>query len=319
MLIKGLLPRYILSLFISISISLADSGIKGMVTNSYGYPLTGVFVCALEAEKGEICWSANWPSHRIVETDSNGFYFMDLPEGYYSTYATLDSTVICGDDSVVLVNNGYLDLNFAKDVTLHEPGSVSGIVTDQNGRLLHGCNVLAQTYRAGTLTNLHGEYILTGLPPGIHSIEANYHGMQTIAIDSVLIFPSQESVYNFDTDSGKSIPDTTGSIAGRVTDDQGNLITSGAPVTVRIQGTYLGAHADSIGSYHIYDIEPGKYILTAMSMGYLEAKSRIIEIHSGEVQQFNFDPSTFLQTDSTGGGLRLQPYHGTFIYTDSNH
>lgn len=75
-----------------------------------------------------------------------------------------------------------------------------------------------------------------------------------------------------------------------------------------IKNTHWGAHADSAGYYHIYNIEPGKYVLTAGTMGFYESHSPSIEIISGKVVEYNFDQSTILGNDSLGGPLRREPF-----------
>ena len=299
--------RIVLILVACFSISYAESGVTGLVTNEFGYPIPGAFLYAVKAEKGRIGFYTTGPTRCMARTDLNGAYCFDIPMGYYSVTATTDSVRIPTRQSIVLVNEEYETLDLRLSVDPFEPGSVTGIVTDQNNRPLSGCNVLVNTFRAGALTNSQGEYIITGLPSGFHSIEANYHGMETVTIDSVLVSPNQECVYNFDTASGACIQDTTGGISGRITDEDGNPIVTGANVTVMIQDTHWGAHADSTGYYHIYNIEPGKYILTVRSMGYYENQSPSIVIISGEVVEYSFDSSTFHDDDSLGGPLRQQP------------
>jgi hypothetical protein len=300
--------KLIFTLFISVFIA-DGSVVRGVVTNTYGFPLAGVLVCALEAEKGESCWTTNWQSRRMTTTDSDGFYSIDLPIGYHSMYITLDS-IVSRSDSVVLVNNTCLDLNFSEEIFPNEPGSVSGLVTDQRGAPLDGAFVLAQTTGVSACTDSSGKYIITDLPPGFHTLEASLTGMESVTNDSIWVFPEGESECNFDTAFGRSLQDSTGYITGIVE------TTYGAPAigfTVSVVGTSLGSMTDSTGAYSVRFFEPGNFTLRASCVGYLPSFSPIIKVIAGEVFEYNFIPSTFLEADSTGGALRVGPHCGTNI------
>lgn len=186
--------RVVISILILAYEAIASSGVIGVVTNNYGFPIPGAFLYAVKAEKGRIGFYTIGPTRCMARTDLNGVYCFDLPMGYYSVTATTDSVRIPTGQSIVLVNKEYETLDFRLSIDPFEPGSITGIVTDQNNRPLSGCNVLVNTFRAGALTNSQGEYIITGLPSGFHSIEANYRGMETVTIDSVLVSPNQECV-----------------------------------------------------------------------------------------------------------------------------
>ncbi|MCD6587046.1 MAG: carboxypeptidase regulatory-like domain-containing protein [Candidatus Fermentibacteraceae bacterium] len=306
--------KFIFTLLISVSIAIGGSGVRGMVTNSYGFPLAGVLVCALEAEKGESCWTTYWQSRRMTTTDSEGLYSIDLPTGYHSMYITLDS-IVSRSGCVVLVNNAYLDLNFSEEIVPNEPGSISGLVTDQNGTPLEEAFVLAQTTGARVRTDSCGRYIIADLPPGFHTLEAGLYGMLSVTNDSIWAFPEGESECNFDTASGRALQDTTGYISGIVETTYGSPAIS---FTVSVVGTSLGSMTDSTGAYSIRFFEPGNFTLRASCVGYLPSFSPIIKVIAGEVFEYNFIPSTFLEADSTGGALRPGPHSGTnIVITDS--
>lgn len=299
MLLQETVFKHIFTLLISVSIAIAGSGVRGMVTNSYGFPLAGVIVRALEAEKGEYCWSTSWPSRRMTTTDSDGLYSIDLPTGYHSMYITLDS-IVSRPGSVVLVNNTFLDLNFIEEIVPNKPGSISGLVTDQSGIPLDGAFVLAQTTGVRVRTDSSGRYIITDLPPGFHALEASLTGMRSVTNDSIWVFPRGESECNFNTASGRSLLDTTGYITGIVEDTSGNPIIG---CTVLVDGTSLGSMTDLTGAYSIRFFEPGKYKLSASCVGYGRVDSPTFEVRSGQVLEYNFDSTTYLESDSTGGGL----------------
>lgn len=70
-------------------------------------------------------------------------------------------------------------------VTFAQDGKVSGTVKDASGEPLIGVNVVVQGTTIGTVTDIDGNFILSGLPSGPLTIEASFIGYlkETYAID----------------------------------------------------------------------------------------------------------------------------------------
>jgi len=82
---------------------------------------------------------------------------------------------------------------------------------------------------------------------------------------------------------------TTGSIAGKVTDNQGNPMVG---ATVMIMGTSFGAMTDANGEYFIINLSPGTYTLKASMVGMGSAMSPSIQVVADATTTYDFTPGT---------------------------
>ncbi len=97
---------------------------------------------------------------------------------------------------------------------------------------------------------------------------------------------------------------TTGKIAGRVTDSDGNPLIG---ATVMVVGTSYGAMTDANGEYFIINLQPGEYSVRASMVGMSEKTAQGVQVIVDQTTPMNFslDPSavgstTITVTDSRG-------------------
>ena len=91
---------------------------------------------------------------------------------------------------------------------------------------------------------------------------------------------------------------TTGKIAGRVTDTEGNPLVG---ATVMVEGTSYGAMTDANGEYFIINLQPGDYAVTArmVGMGEKTAEGVAVVVDQTSTMNFSLDPSTVGSTTIT--------------------
>ena len=80
---------------------------------------------------------------------------------------------------------------------------------------------------------------------------------------------------------------TTGKIAGKVTDTVSKEPLVG--VTVLVEGTKLGAATDINGQYAIINIPPGKYNLSASSLGYQKVRVDGVQVSVDQTTRISFE------------------------------
>ena len=84
-----------------------------------------------------------------------------------------------------------------------------------------------------------------------------------------------------------SVAGTSGKIAGKVFDAASKEPLVG--VTVLVEGTKLGAATDVDGQYTIINIPPGKYNLTASSLGYHPSHVKGVQVSVDQTSQITFE------------------------------
>ncbi|MFO8182656.1 MAG: TonB-dependent receptor [Candidatus Aegiribacteria sp.] len=91
---------------------------------------------------------------------------------------------------------------------------------------------------------------------------------------------------------------TTGKIAGRVTDTDGNPLTG---ATVMIVGTSYGAMTDANGEYFIINLQPGEYTVQAsmVGMSMKTAEGVMVMVDQTTPMNFSLDPATVGETTIT--------------------
>lgn len=307
---------FLLALHICASIAFSDGGIRGVIAGDDGLPLVGATVRVIDTTR-RIYYDIEQGAMYVdcldlhISVGNNGSYSHQLPAATYSVSIFSNSLCILHCTATV-IDGSYIDIDVGH---ILGPGSISGLVTDQSGTPLAGAYVLAQTTGVRVQSDSSGRYIITDLSPGFHTLEASLTGMRSVTNDSIWVFPEEESECNFDTASGRSLLDTTGYITGIVEDTFGNPFVG---CRVQVDGTTLGSLTDLTGTYSIRFFEPGKYTITASSICHFPTHSPIIEVILGEVFEYNFDPSTYLESGPTGGALKPEP-SSSFNYGRSVH
>lgn len=112
------------------------------------------------------------------------------------------------------------------------------------------------------------------------------------ALSLVLMFFAAALVFNSTTIYAQS----TGSIAGRVTDGKDNTPLQGA--IVKIEGTNMGAETDANGEFTILNIQVGTYNVIATYVGYDASKQTSVKVSVDLKTKIEF-------VMSTTGGIRV--------------
>jgi hypothetical protein len=87
----------------------------------------------------------------------------------------------------------------AQTPTEQRPGTIMGVVTDAAGDLVPGVTVTAMnaTTMRSTVSNLTGEFVIAGVPPGRYLIEAALLGFRTTSRDAVEVVAGQTTQSDF--------------------------------------------------------------------------------------------------------------------------
>ena len=87
-------------------------------------------------------------------------------------------------------------LLLAMGAQAQQKGTVSGVVTDENGAPLAFTNVVILDSHFGAATNVNGEYVFT-VPAGRYSLRASYLGYESKTVDDVVVTADVTTTVNF--------------------------------------------------------------------------------------------------------------------------
>ncbi len=215
-------------------------------------------------------------------TDSSGNYLIpNLAPGTYTVNASATNYQTGSQGAVVYSNQTTVD-NFA---LLLQPGAIIGqVVTQLATTPIPGAivNVLqGTTLISSSVTGLSGDYSVSSLAPGSYIVSAAATSYQ-IVVQSTSVPSNQTVVVNF------ALPDTTGSVFGRVLDIETNLPIPGATLSV-FDGSILIASTltDSSGNYSIFSLPPGTYAVTASATSYITV-IKPVTILLNQASELNF-------------------------------
>jgi 5-hydroxyisourate hydrolase-like protein (transthyretin family) len=215
---------------------------------------------------------------------SNGdgtFFIGNLPVGTFAV--TVVAPNFTSDTEGVTITPGQT-VNVIFNLT-SEPGTITGIVTDENGVPLAGSviNVLLNNIIiASTFTKQNGSYSFRNLQPNTYQVTANRSGYAVSSIGAVVNS-------NAETTSNLALTSLFGSISGTITDENGNPITQQS-IQISLfdlnNGLITTLLAQPDGTYRIEQIRQGNYILTVTTRGY-NAGAFGVEVNPGEETSLN--------------------------------
>lgn len=197
-------------------------------------------------------------------------------------------------------------------------GSIEGSIYYDHGRPVDNAAVIASatfSFSSRPLSAVvvretrssDGYYLITDLPAGVYTLEANQAWCEGSVCDKVLVEPDSVVTCDFDAASGRSLRDKAGLITGRVETSHG-LPLSG--VMVLGLGNSLGALTDSCGVYALRIRSEGSYTLRAQAMGYRNRSGPELEVIPPEHIEFNFAADTPNSEDSLGYALYPEAFSG---------
>lgn len=201
-----------------------------------------------------------------------------------SSYVITAEAILAGD-----VNQGNNKKIYRSVFIELPPGNVSGYVLDANTHLpIEGVNVVSGTYTSAT--NSVGYYQISDVPTGTYNITASKNGYQSTSKTATVI-AGQTIQLNF---SLTPLP-TTGEITGVVIDDSTGNPIEGANVTTN--GYY--DTTDSNGNYHISNVPPGTYTVTASKNGYESNSETDVVVAVGQTATVDFELTPIPPSDNT--------------------
>jgi hypothetical protein len=255
----------------------ASGGISGIVTDAVnGHPIndTGIFA-NLSNGTGTFGFFGT--------TGSDGKYLMatNLPTGTYNVSIFLAPDGYIRQMTTANVIAGVETKNV--NLQLARSGIISGKVTAANGTGLFGISVTAFssgfTQFGSATTDLAGNYrIATGLGTDNYTVSASGAGNYTLygGLLTPVLVPvtagQETSGINMELTPVTTPPTPSGTIAGRITDQNSNPIRSASIFATGSNGTGFG-ETDSNGYYNISSgLGSGNdYNVSATASGYYDA------------------------------------------------
>ncbi|MCR8845088.1 carboxypeptidase regulatory-like domain-containing protein [Paenibacillus sp. SC116] len=227
----------------------------------------------------------------VVATDENGRYtFTNLAPGNYEI-AALAPEYAASTAGAFVNSNATTELN----ITLQpNPAQFSGTITSSNGLPITNAQLRVldnnENILSIGLSDIAGNYFISNLPPGNHSVVISAPNFSTL-VDGVALTPGASlSNINF-----VLIPNP-GSISGNVRDRVTGEVISGASISIRTpdaQGVLLEATVTSIfGNFTFVDLPAGSYSLIIRADGYATQElGEIIQSGVNTTANILLDPS----------------------------
>ncbi|WP_303984580.1 carboxypeptidase regulatory-like domain-containing protein, partial [Niallia circulans] len=253
------------------------STIVGTVTDSAtANPISGVSVQLVVAQTGITVTS--------TVTSSDGTYNLaNLPQGTFNiifstnNYASQTVTVILTPGEVETVNPSLTP----------NPATITGIVLD-SATSTPLANALVQAFNsqgvflASVLTDMNGQYTLSGLPEGTLTVEASAPNFGT-GIQTVTLTAGQTQTLPF------TLTPNPASLSGIVTDAQTGSPITGALVQVFVVGTTIPVKStltDGTGQYLVSGLNEGEYRVVISADNYGTQPFRVV-LTPGEQEILN--------------------------------
>jgi hypothetical protein len=203
--------------------------------------------------------------------------------------------------------------------------SIEGLITDQNGALINGAEIVASDPAIGVsrvaITNESGRYQIPALPIGDYRVEVRANGFQTRILEHVRIEVARKLTQDFELQVGDvsqevSVTTTAGDLIERATISVGHVIDREKVQTLPLNGRYFldlgllvpgsvtppqGAFSSApirgLGSFSITTAgnreETINYIINGLPLNNLTNSSITFQPSIGAVQEFKVDNSTF--------------------------
>src|SRR6185503_8778598 len=203
--------------------------------------------------------------------------------------------------------------------------SIEGLITDQNGALINGAEIVASDPAIGVsrvaITDESGRYQIPALPIGDYRVEVRANGFQTRILEHVRIEVARKLTQDFELQVGDvsqevSVTTTAGDLIERATISVGHVIDREKVQTLPLNGRYFldlgllvpgsvtppqGAFSSApirgLGSFSITTAgnreETINYIINGLPLNNLTNSSITFQPSIGAVQEFKVDNSTF--------------------------
>ncbi|WP_165350947.1 carboxypeptidase-like regulatory domain-containing protein, partial [Ectobacillus funiculus] len=251
--------------------------IQGQVTDAQtGTPIAGAGVVTVVQGSGIIVAS--------TQTDQNGSYLLTgIAPGSYNVVISAENFT----SQTVSVNLTAGETEIINPVLTPNPATINGTVRDAiTGTALS--NALIQVFNgqgsflASTLTDVNGQYTLSGLPEGTLSVQASAPNFAS-ELTVITVTPAETETVDF------ALEPNPASLTGSVTDAQTGAPLPGALVQVFIAGTNVSVKStltDPNGLYVINGLAEGEYRVVMSTDNYASSIFRIV-LGPGEERVLN--------------------------------
>ncbi|MED4278752.1 carboxypeptidase regulatory-like domain-containing protein, partial [Priestia megaterium] len=199
-------------------------------------------------------------------TDQNGTYQIPgLAPGEYIVVANARNYARAAVGAIVVV-----DQTTVADLQLSlNPATISGTVTDEQGNPIENATVRVvdqnETVLGTALTDQNGNYVISNLPPGSHTIIVTAPTFSS-QVSGVSLGPGTLENVNL------GLTENPGILTGQITNGQTGEPVIGSIILVRTvgaMGLIVGFDiTDENGTYFITGLTPGTYTVLATSFGF---------------------------------------------------
>ncbi|CAH1223706.1 hypothetical protein PAECIP111893_05031 [Paenibacillus plantiphilus] len=235
--------------------------IAGRVTDPDGNPIPPAVIKVI---------NGNETIRGIGQTSADGTYAVsNLPAGTLSVIVSAPNFSNAVRGVSLAPGEQAANLNF---VLIPDPGAISGQITNSvTGQPIGSADVEIRTLNASGLSigsvsaSPFGNFLFTGLQPGIYTIIARGDGFASNSVGAVAI--SNETV-----SASVALLPSFGQLNGTIADARGAAITSNNTEIklYTIDGLLLETQfAGSDGAFRMTNIKPGEYMLTIVSPGFI--------------------------------------------------
>lgn len=242
-------------------------------------------------------------------TDSNGDYSISglAPGNYNVTASATDFQAETKGAIITASTNTVLD--FALDP---DPGEIAGTVTDAvTTNPISGATVSfysGSIFLGSVLTDVNGDYLLSGLAPGNYTVVASATDYQTASVGAIVLSNTTTSV-DF------ALQPNPGGIAGTVTDASNGNPVSGATVDIYSGFTLVTSTVtDGSGNYSVSGLAPGTYIVAGSAPNYSsEIRGAIVVSNVTTTVDIPLDPNPGTLSGTVTNSVTTDPIAGAKV------
>lgn len=209
----------------------------------------------------------------FVETDRDGYFtFEGLPKGPWEIMVTAKG---------FRPYSGAVRESAPRIAMTSLPGMVSGKVLTADGKPVAGA--IAQVGSLRAVTDKQGEYVLRGVPAGLHTLTLTQDGKTLLS--RMLSMPPDGKVV-VDAQAKEAAPvGRFGVIGGLVRDDAGKAL-SGVRIIVEGKSATVLTVTDEQGRFSVVELLPGAYRLK-LEKGSYQAQEVKAEVRAGSLASVN--------------------------------
>ncbi|MCK9409389.1 MAG: carboxypeptidase regulatory-like domain-containing protein, partial [Bacteroidetes bacterium] len=217
--------------------------------------------------------SFSGPAYRYTTSDDSGYYKIHLRSGMYSLSVYADYY-----QSIFEFTVNITDAVSVKNISMKRTGSISGMVTDEQGKPMPNISVTVQdslnNFWTVDYTNSAGKFVIDGIQTGQYFAVARSNGYVQQWYNNTLSMDSADAIpvtFGYDTPNINFVLSRGGSFSGSVKDKNGTPV-SNAEVFAIDSTSYLYslAFTNDSGNYIVNGLSTNNYYAIVSSDNFLE-------------------------------------------------